>query len=453
MKARIFRTVIATVLCLLFIIPTLPLPTAAEEPLIPNTSAAQAAVFYHVESGTALISQNADTPLPAGSTVKVMSGLLFCEILKDNLYDTVTVTDAMIGDFASNQMNLQAGDTLTVVDLLYAAICGSQNVAFHALATLSAPSVEQFVAKMNTRATELGLTKTSFHDPIGIKDNSTTTANDLLKIATVAYQNAIFMQICGTKSEYYIPTIGYTVKNRNEMIYGNLAGYVHYNEKCNGMSAGSTSLGGDCIVASASDGKDSYLCVLLNCGDCGNDQRYNMSYILADTLIEWVYSTYTYMEVLSPETVVCTIPVTVSDMTTEVNVVPREQLFCYVPSTVEVGKEITYSIRLTHTSLEAPVAEGQFVGYVAVLYNGKILGTVPLYTAGTAERSGFVSRLMSIQALTQNRKFISGAIFFLVLLTAWITTEILLSKHRRRRWDKYFSNKLDMTKRNGPNKK
>lgn len=452
MKARIFCSLIAATLCLLLLLPTLPLPTAAEEPLLPNTSAAKAALFYHVESGTTLLSQNADTALPAGSTVKVMSGLLFCEILKDNLYDTVTVTDSMIGDFASNQMRLQAGDVLNVVDLLYAAICGSQNVAFNALAHLCVPSIDQFTAKMNVRATELGATKTSFHDPIGIKDNSTTTANDLLKIATAAYQNPLYMQICGTKSDYFIPTINYTVNNRNEMIYGNLAGFAHHNEKCNGMSAGSTTLGGDCIVASASDGKDSYLCILLNCGE-STDQRYNMSYILADTLIDWVYNTYTYMEVLSPQTVVCTVPVTVSDMTTEVNVVPNESLFCYVPSMVEIGKEITYSIRLTHPSLEAPVTEGQFVGYVAILYNGKVLGTTPLYTAGAAERSGFVSRLMSIQALTQNRKFISGSIFFLVLLTAWITTEILLSKHRRRRWDKYFSNKLDMTRRNGQNKK
>ncbi len=446
MKKRIFCAWMATLLCLLLFCPLLSVPASAEAPALPNTSAANAALFYHIESGTTLLSQNTDVQLPAGSTVKIMSGLLFCELYKNNLSDQILITDDMVRGISGHKLGLEEGDILSIEDLLYAALCAGYNDAYHVLAYLSEQSIEKFVMKMNARATEMGLRHTSFQDPSGVKDASSTSADDLLKTALAAYQNPLYMQICAAKS-HYIAAINKTIKNRNEMISGN-DGYIHYNDKCNGISAGSTDLGGDCIVASATNGKDSYLCILLNCGESAvNDQKNNKAYLLANTLINWVYDTYTYMEVLSPETVICTIPVTVSDITNEVNVIAKDSLFCYVPSTVEIGKEITYSIRLTHTSLEAPVTEGTFVGYVAVLYGDQMLGTVPLYTAGAAERSGFISRLMSIQLLTKNRTFVAGASFFLVALIAWIVAEVLLSRQRHRRWNKYFSNKIDTTKR------
>ena len=91
------------------------------------------------------------------------------------------------------------------------------------------------------------------------------------------------------------------------------------------------------------------------------------------------------------------------------------------------------------------VTEGEHVGYVAILWNGKTLGTVPLYTAGTAERSSFVSSLKSIQSLTQSRVFRAAAIFFAVSLAAWITVECILVRYRRHKWDKYFSMKMAPT--------
>jgi D-alanyl-D-alanine carboxypeptidase len=219
----------------------------------------------------------------------------------------------------------------------------------------------------------------------------------------------------------------------------------HFNAKCNGMSVGSTTNGGDCIVASASNGKESYICVILGCAE-SKTVADNQAYILANSLINYVYHFYTYLDIVTPDTVICTIPVTVSDVTSAVEVKSRETISYYLPSTAEVGKDVRFSIRLTQTELEAPVAEGTFVGYVAVLYGDRIIGTAELYTAGTAERSSLVSSLKAIQSLTKNRAFLAGAICFLLLIVAWITTECLLTRHRHRRWDKYFSHKIDTTK-------
>ena len=129
--------------------------------------------------------------------------------------------------------------------------------------------------------------------------------------------------------------------------------------------------------------------------------------------------------------------------TSVVEVKTHETLSCYLPKDLEIGVDITYSIRLMYSSLEAPVSEGTFVGYVAVLWNDQTLGTIPLYTAGAAERSGFVSALMNIRALTESRVFCAGAIFFAVTLVAWIVTEYVIILRKRHKWDKYFSEKMN----------
>ena len=114
----------------------------------------------------------------------------------------------------------------------------------------------------------------------------------------------------------------------------------------------------------------------------------------------------------------------------------------YLPKSYEIGKDITYSIRLVNQELEAPVEDGAFVGYVAILHDGQTIQTLPLYTVGSAERSGFISSMKSIQAITTSRAFLAGAIFFVVALIAWIVVETWLIRRKRHKWDKYFSMKM-----------
>ncbi|MBQ9760665.1 MAG: D-alanyl-D-alanine carboxypeptidase [Clostridia bacterium] len=443
MKKRICAA-ICLVMCLLLLLQALPLTVAAES-TVPDTSAAKAVYFYHVESDSAVHVQNENALLPAASTVKLLSGLIFCEQLAERQNETVVVTAEMIAGVTGYRSKfLKAGTILSVRDLLYSAVCASYNDAYQILAHLVSGSPKDFLAAMSLRARELGLTQSTFNDLIGTADASFTTAAEMATIAKVAYQNELYRTLCA-EDEYYVPVLGETVYNRNEMIEATETN-KHYNSKCNGMSVGSTTNGGDCIIASASNGKESYICVILGCTEAETVAQ-NQAYLLANALINWVYKTYTYMDIITPDTVVCTIPVTVADMTTKIDIKSDRTFSYYLPSTANLGEELQFSLRLSQTELEAPVEAGRFVGYVAIIYEGKIIGSVPLYTANGAERSGFVSNLKAIQSLTKNRAFMAGAIFFLVGLAAWITAECLLIRYRHRRWNKYFSHKIDTTQR------
>lgn len=432
---------------LLFSLIVVPVFANAEtDSSLPSMAEANAVLLYHIERNTVVCSKNEATHVGAGSTVKIMAGLLFCETLADRQSETVMITEELLQAVPTSSgyaLKIEEGDRLTVRQLLFAAICGGYNDAFYLLSAYTDGSTEAFLQRMNERAQMLGAMQTGYTDLTGISTGSYTTASDLVRIALEAYQNALYMELCNTDA-FYISSekISKMIYNRNALI-STQGGAVtkYYNAYCNGMSAGSTSTDGNCVVTVAKHGNETYLCIVLGGQELSGTEY---GYKITNRLIDWVYATYAYMEVISPNTEICNLPITVSDMTTELAVRTAESYSAYLPRGAEVGKDVTFSIRLTSTSLEAPVAEGTFVGYVAIVYNGQILKTLSLYTVGSAERSTIISSLKVIQSWTERRAVRAGAVFFVLSVSAWLIIEYVLSRRRHHRWDKYFSNKVEM---------
>ncbi|MBQ8310119.1 MAG: D-alanyl-D-alanine carboxypeptidase [Clostridia bacterium] len=445
-QKKLFKTTVF-LLCILLLFVSLPFASFAEQAPLPSLKEAAAAYLYHIESESLICSKEENTNLGAGSTVKVMAGLLFCEQLAERQNERVAITAKLlqsVPSVAGYSLKIEEGDIFTVRQLLFAAICGSYNDAIYILGAYLYGSVEQCIDQMNLRAVELGANQTSFMDVTGINSGSRTTVADLAKITRVAWQNALYMEICNAKS-FYLSTefFSKTIYNRNALI-STQGGAVnkYYNEYCNGMSAGSTSSDGNCVVTVAKHNKETYLCIVLGGQEIDGDEY---GYRITNRLIDWVYATYSYVEVISPEIDVCTIPVTVSDFTTEVRVRTKKAFSAYLPRGAEVGKDVTYSIRLNNTVLEAPVDEDCFVGYIAIVYQNKILETLELYTVERAERSSIASGLKWIQSLTEDRAVRAGFIFFILAISAWLITEYLLARRRRHKWDKYFSDKMEIS--------
>lgn len=411
----------------------------AEAPSLPSVDEASAVYFYHLDSEALILEKNAEATLSAGSTPKIIAGLIFAEELSDRQNETISITSEMVASSAGYRLYIKSGDVISVRDLLYAALCGSYNDAFDVLAYTVSGSIDAFVELMNAKAAALGANNTHYTDPSGISDTAVTTAIDLSRIARAAYQNELYMKIVSTVKYQFNGSVkleAKTIYNRNALIASNQT-TLYYNPLCKGLNAGETPRAGSCVVTVSDNGSERYLSIVLGAPEADGESI--NAYSVTNRLIEWVYDAYAYMEVISPESVVCKIPVTVSDLTSEIEIRTQESLSCYLPKGVEIGKEITYSVRLIKSTVEAPVAPGEMVGYVAVLYNGTRIGTLPLYTAGEAERSSFIGSLLNLKNLTKNRVFVSGAAFFVTALTAWIVAEYLVYRHRHHKWDKYFS--------------
>ena len=172
-------------LCLPLAVGLFPLSAGAVSQ--PDASDVRAAYLACLDNGQVLFEQNTDITLYPASTVKIMTGYLACRLLGDRLGEAVTLTDAMLAGVSGRSLRRAAGETLTVRDLLYAALCGGYNDATVALAVLASGSVSEFVSLMNREAGLLGADGTHFTNPTGLhEDGMVTTAHDVAAIARAA---------------------------------------------------------------------------------------------------------------------------------------------------------------------------------------------------------------------------------------------------------------------------
>lgn len=151
--------------------------------LAPN---AKAAILLEATTGAVLYEKEADIALPPASMTKIMTMLLVAESVdagRLRLDDRVTASERA-ARMGGSQVFLAPGEEMTVEELFKSVAIASANDAAVALAEHIAGSVEQFVAKMNQRASELGLQHTTFRNVHGLpEEGHVSSARDLALLA------------------------------------------------------------------------------------------------------------------------------------------------------------------------------------------------------------------------------------------------------------------------------
>ena len=150
------------------------------------------------DTGLYLAGKDPDKRVPIASTTKLMVALVALDEGVD-LNEQVTVSEdaaSYAGSIYSN-IGLYPYDRVSVKDLLTAALVPSGTDADYALAEyLGDGSVDEFVAKMNDKAKELGLENTHFANPAGIDaPGNYSSAADLAKITREAMKYPEFREI------------------------------------------------------------------------------------------------------------------------------------------------------------------------------------------------------------------------------------------------------------------
>ncbi len=146
----------------------------------PETSAA-AVCLYEAESGTVVCSDNGDTSRSMGHMAKLMTALICAEACESgdiSMSDTVTVS-ANANSKQGAQIWLDAGEKISVEELMKSIIIGNANDACCALAEYLSGSEEAHVEKMNARAGKLGMENTHFADILGESAETVSTAKDI----------------------------------------------------------------------------------------------------------------------------------------------------------------------------------------------------------------------------------------------------------------------------------
>jgi D-alanyl-D-alanine carboxypeptidase (penicillin-binding protein 5/6) len=224
--------------------------------------AAEAWVLVDARSGEHLAGEDASERLPVASTAKIMTSLVTLE--QADLDEVATVSEDATS-FAVplySNVGLYPGDTLTVRELLMAAMISSGDDATYALAEHvgggGEAGVESFVAEMNREATELGLSDTRFENPIGLDARGQySSAGNLAKMVRATSKHPEFREMVGTEyAEITTQDRVIPLTNTNELLsaYG----------PATGVKTGTTPAAGECLVASAASGDESYVAVVLD---------------------------------------------------------------------------------------------------------------------------------------------------------------------------------------------
>ncbi len=257
----------AALLCLLFSGPG----ARAEEP--PQSLSAQSAALISADTGTVLYEKDGHARRSMASTTKIMTALLALEEAERSGDPAVEITEEMVAVEGSS-MGLQAGDKLTLTNLTAGMLLASGNDAANAAALYLDGSQEEFAARMNRRAEEIGLADTHFVTPSGLDDEEHySTACDMALLAREALKNGEFRRLASSsvyQVEFLEPEKKVSYTNHNKLL--------RMYEGCIGVKTGFTKKSGRCLVSAAQRDGVTLIAVTLNAPDDWNDHMALLDY-------------------------------------------------------------------------------------------------------------------------------------------------------------------------------
>lgn len=322
-----------------------------------NAISAQSAILLDAQTGRVLYEKNADKQSLIASTTKIMTALVVCEQV--NVLDRVRIPKEAVG-IEGSSMYLQAGEVLTVQDLLYGLMLHSGNDAAVALAIYCGGTVEGFAELMNDKAHRLGMNSTHFVNPNGLDSpGHYSTARDMAILAACAMENPIFAKTVSTKT---VNVGNRTLQNHNKLLW--------LLDGADGVKTGFTKAAGRILVSSCTRQGRRLIAVTMNDGNDWKDHQ---------QLMEDGFSRYSVKQILHTGDCVGTVPV-VSGEAECAELIASEDFFYALSE--EDEPEILFS---EPGFVYAPVAEGQDAGFAYVCLNGKAVGKIPLVYGQTVE--------------------------------------------------------------------
>jgi len=399
------------------------------------------AVLLDANHGDILYDKGASEKAYPASTTKLMTALLVLEAIQEGSLSPETPITA--GDTAyqgltseSSTANIKVGEVLTVEELLYCLLLPSANEAANILAAAVDGSIEDFVAHMNRRASQLGCRGTHFANPHGLHDEEHyTTAYDLALTMEACLEFDLFREI-STTPKHIVPATDVSkereIYNTNGLVSSwRYSGYLY--SKCIAGKTGSTDAAGRCLVAAAEEGDQVLISVILGSGpidEDGYEQKRQGQFVESERLLEYGFSNFQRVTITKGDEPVATVKVTMSRQADEVNVKPQGSIVRTLPKDMNLD-DIETRIALFNEEVEAPVEAGEVLGTMVLSYEGEEYGKLDLVAVTSVERSELLYKKQQFFDFFQTTgvKLIIGAVAVVALLVA---LRLLVFRRRRR---------------------
>lgn len=326
---------------------------------------APSAILMEKSTGQILYEQDAHTRLAPASVTKIMTLLLVMEALDDGRItwdDTVTASAAAAAKGGS-QIYLEENEQMPLRDMLKSVVVSSANDCACALAEHIAGSETAFVAMMNERAEQLGMTDTHFVNCTGLDDGADAGAH-----LTSAYDIALMSRALLQHEEIkQYTTIWMDTVRNGTFGLSNTNKLVRFYDGTTGLKTGFTSGAGYCLSASAERGGMELIAVVMHCDTSAH--RFES----AKALLNYGFSNYALVTPTPPEAIPA-VPVTLGHTESIIPVLKDT-------TPILIGKAKAASVQSSITvddGVTAPVEKGQQLGLLRVTAGDEAIAEIPL---------------------------------------------------------------------------
>jgi D-alanyl-D-alanine carboxypeptidase (penicillin-binding protein 5/6) len=365
----------------------------------PNLDA-KAWTVIDARTGEELAGSKQDRHLPMASTTKLMTAYLAIRSLPMTEKLTAGDYDAIPGE---SLMGLEAGQRVSVRDLLYGLIMLSGNDAAVTLAEAVSGSEKKFVKKMNATAVKLGLNDTHYDNPIGLDgENHYSSARDLASLGRTLMQMPRFRPIAGSRTaklRSYDPPLEIETINH----------FVLDNAWAKGIKTGHTTKAGYVLT---SDGRRRATELIGAVIGTPTEESRDVETV---KLLDYGFSLYKKDVPVKLGKPVVDIPVKYND----------EDLALVSSRPVRIGLrkgETAVVIPDVPSEVEGPIAQDTRIGRATVTVNGDLIASVPLFSATAVKKPTVIDKLVDDVLLL---------VVALVLLVFAILGLMVLVRHRR----------------------
>lgn len=341
-----------------------------------SQSVRQSTVVYEAKTGTVISAEHEEDLFPIGHFAKLMTLLLVQEAAEagDISYNDVVKVSGHANSMQGTQIWLDAGEEITVEELVKAITVGNANDACVALAETVADSEDEFVEKMNSKALALGMESTYFADCTGISDASVTTAIDVaLLCAELSKHEQLYS---------YMTTWIDTVRSGKVQLV-NLNRLVRTYKGAIGIKACYIEGAGNCLAAAAS--RDDMTLITVIIGSSDEDSRFDW----AKEKMNMAFAAY---EVYEPE---------LSDgALQDISVIGGEKTFCKIDSTdkhsILIPSGSSGRVEIDYERVEtvhAPITKGTIIGEASFTLNGEEIFSTELCAAENVDKLSYIEAL------------------------------------------------------------
>ena len=340
------------------------------------TSNCKSAYLMDYNSGECLYKENETARMPIASVCKVMTlTLVFDAINAGNLSlnDTVLVSENASG-MGGSQVFLDSGCEYSVDNLIKSIVVCSANDSCVALSEKVAGGEEEFVARMNKKATELGCSDTLFANCTGLpRDTQYSCAKDV----AVMFSNLIKNEDYFKYSKIWLEDFNHPDNRTTSMTNTNKL--IRKYSFCDGGKTGFTNEAGFCLASTAKKNDLRLVSVVL--GASSSDDRFSSTIKMFD----YGFANYKNKIVLDKD-------VTLNDEFTvrggkKDSFAVRPERNSFVFSAIDKTPEITHNV--IAYDVKAPVALDSVVGKIEVYKDGVLIDTVNVVAAESVERASF----------------------------------------------------------------